>query len=1008
MVIMLLISASCISSQVETVHLQSFKTDSLLGNIYEVSLNPDGPRENIRLLHPRADGTYYIFTPSGLFHWTQHSLTLVEEDEIPGGLDLNSSAEDQDGRIWFYLELFGKNVPITNLWALKPNKDGNNTTFNPLNNILLPGEKVHNLHQLQDNTIIFQTSTPRLIVFTNSETYKSVELPTNSKLLGGGDKTVIVGEDSENGTKLRVLSPETEQWKQLPLIPKYQPVDICMDVNEHIICVGDSDYILSKLPPDSKTWSHEITPESFFHFHRSPGGGIFQEINGLNIHQLSESGLAYSPILNEINQWLPMGGGKNYFFAEENNWILTNNGLFFVTLQKKNEFLPVLNGLSGEATSTRGLIEIGDETLLAGTYSGVFELNTNFLAQGQINYKKIESNPDCPVKFAQGFKKSRFRDSAMFVYYNYIHIDNLKTGECHLFELRTHQNNIWGLAEIGSSHILIGSTTGLFILEMETGEANPFYLSRNESQIDLRGIGINRITRGIYDDTYWVSSNKGLFSVKIKPSKGLYEGIVLEKLLPETPIHGIAMPGEDELLITTMNKGLLHLRKSNDDWEIIQEFNTDNFLATNRTHSIEIDKKGRAWLGTGDGLFLICLEMGIAQRFDTRNGISHNEFNRLASLYLQNGWMVFGGIDGYNFFKPMKFSKPGDSHSIGINAFKVNYENPDLAVEVIHSAQESGIFEIPANVKSVTPLPDLPFSHLVESVYYREANNQSNWVLALDHQIPTDILKTSSENQLEVLIKLPCGKLLLGKKPIVLYLHAKSAVSGAHILMGVGLVIIITVGVWLFFIHKKKAEEKKQGFDLDSKKDAVGPVTREQTTSRVDAPEAQTDEKQTPPQTSRKEQIKPSPASVSEKLKPGKELSSDGHFDKKSSIFQEPQIIDEGIDQEFYLKVCTIIEKNLSDPNFKVKNLAEELGFSKRKLHRKMKEKTGQTPHAILSTIRLEKARDLLINDPDLTIAEITYAVGMNKPSYMSKIFKEKYDITIRSFKAEVKKQKRR
>ncbi len=101
MIILLIFYASSIQGQAEVVHFQSFKTDSFLGNIYEVHLNPDGSRENFRLLHPRADGTYYVFTSSGLFHWTQHSLTLVEGDAIPGGLDLNASAEDQEGRIWF-------------------------------------------------------------------------------------------------------------------------------------------------------------------------------------------------------------------------------------------------------------------------------------------------------------------------------------------------------------------------------------------------------------------------------------------------------------------------------------------------------------------------------------------------------------------------------------------------------------------------------------------------------------------------------------------------------------------------------------------------------------------------------------------------------------------------------------------------------------------------------------------------------------------------------------------
>jgi|GEM_PF-6678530 len=258
-----------------------------------------------------------------------------------------------------------------------------------------------------------------------------------------------------------------------------------------------------------------------------------------------------------------------------------------------------------------------------------------------------------------------------------------------------------------------------------------------------------------------------------------------------------------------------------------------------------------------------------------------------------------------------------------------------------------------------------------------------------------------SKNDLEIVKKIYSGHLSTSTK--LLMVKPPSQKIASVELKYFGLAVVLVIVGWVLFLYNQRRTKKDTYVKKVRQKKTItdsGSIRDKSDSSGRDRP-------------GKDDQIAKNnkPDSVSKDTDEfiiEEEYFDPGEEGENSSLFHDGSEADEGIDREFYTEVRTTALKHLADPNFKVKKLADKMGYSRRKFHRMMKEKTGETPHSILIAIRLEKARDLLINDPDLTIAEITYAVGMNKPSYMSKIFKEKYDITIRSFKAEVKKQKRR
>ncbi|MDJ1492998.1 two-component regulator propeller domain-containing protein [Cytophagaceae bacterium DM2B3-1] len=96
------------------------------------------------------------------------------------------------------------------------------------------------------------------------------------------------------------------------------------------------------------------------------------------------------------------------------------------------------------------------------------------------------------------------------------------------------------------------------------------------------------------------------------------------------------------------------------------------------------------------------------------------------------------------------------------------------------------------------------------------------------------------------------------------------------------------------------------------------------------------------------------------------------------------------LDEKLIRKAIGIVEKNMSNPDFSVETLSLELGMSRIHLYRKLQALTEKSPLDFIRVIRLERSRQLL-EESQLTIAEIAYQVGFNNPKYFAKYFRQHF-----------------
>lgn len=103
------------------------------------------------------------------------------------------------------------------------------------------------------------------------------------------------------------------------------------------------------------------------------------------------------------------------------------------------------------------------------------------------------------------------------------------------------------------------------------------------------------------------------------------------------------------------------------------------------------------------------------------------------------------------------------------------------------------------------------------------------------------------------------------------------------------------------------------------------------------------------------------------------------------------------IDKEFFDKVVSVIESNMSEVEFDVVQLANALAVSKSSLYRKMKIATGLSPVEFIRNIRLKHGCQLL-KKKSVSVAEVAYECGFSNPKYFATCFKEEFGLTPKEY----------
>lgn len=104
------------------------------------------------------------------------------------------------------------------------------------------------------------------------------------------------------------------------------------------------------------------------------------------------------------------------------------------------------------------------------------------------------------------------------------------------------------------------------------------------------------------------------------------------------------------------------------------------------------------------------------------------------------------------------------------------------------------------------------------------------------------------------------------------------------------------------------------------------------------------------------------------------------------------------VEDNFILQFRSIVLKNMTNNDFKISDICDELDISRAGLHNKIKILTNLSTSNYINYVKIHKAKELLESEYN-NIAEVSYNVGIQDPNYFSRLFKKEFGLSPKEFR---------
>jgi DNA-binding response OmpR family regulator len=111
---------------------------------------------------------------------------------------------------------------------------------------------------------------------------------------------------------------------------------------------------------------------------------------------------------------------------------------------------------------------------------------------------------------------------------------------------------------------------------------------------------------------------------------------------------------------------------------------------------------------------------------------------------------------------------------------------------------------------------------------------------------------------------------------------------------------------------------------------------------------------------------------------------------QREMMMQPTEIDVSSMEQDFMKELKEIIEKNMSDEEFGVDEMAKSLYMSRATLNRKLRALTGESTNQFIQSYLLKRASQLLKTNFG-NVTEVAFEVGFSNSAYFTKCFKDKF-----------------
>lgn len=397
-------------------------------------------------------------------------------------------------------------------------------------------------------------------------------------------------------------------------------------------------------------------------------------------------------VLNEYEKEHPLARIKVWTVFEDKShivWVGTENGIYkfdeykekfrhYMSDQSKNKYNLTSNYIRGITSDTHGKFWI------ATNGNGFFSM----IKKGEklVFDKHYKHNPADTNSLSNDFVKNIFVDSKGKIWLSTwgngfdIFDEKQQTFRHYQFDEENkksmNQNYVYEIIEDNQGIIWIASLGGLIRFNPDNEKIkvyknepdNPESLSYNATWSVYQGRGGN----------LWIGTNGGGFN-RFNPETGKFTRFVHHhenpKSLSNNNVICFHQSENGDMWIGTYGGGLNkinagQLNKSPCDIEF-EHFMESQGLPSNVVYSILEDNNGFFWMSTNKGISKFNPQTGTFKNYNVDDGLQSNEFNKGAFYKTEDGFMLLGGVNGFNTFYPDKIKDNPFAPDMAITKFQV-------------------------------------------------------------------------------------------------------------------------------------------------------------------------------------------------------------------------------------------------------------------------------------------------------------------------------------------------
>jgi ligand-binding sensor domain-containing protein len=226
---------------------------------------------------------------------------------------------------------------------------------------------------------------------------------------------------------------------------------------------------------------------------------------------------------------------------------------------------------------------------------------------------------------------------------------------------------VFGLLEDSRGDFWVTTNNGWNRFDRKAGTFERF---QNDLQ-DPHSLVSNAVRQTFEDSAgnLWITTSAGLS--RFHRDSGTFTNYRHDPENPNSLSHSTVMGiYEDEtglFWLTTYGGGLNRFDPST---ETFTHFTTKDGLPNGSLYGVLPDEEGRLWLSSNLGLSRFDPRRGTFENFDKDDGLQSNEFNDRAYFRSAEGVLYFGGLHGFNRFRPSEIRPSTYRPPVVLTAFR--------------------------------------------------------------------------------------------------------------------------------------------------------------------------------------------------------------------------------------------------------------------------------------------------------------------------------------------------